>query len=102
MATIQIPTPLRKFTNNESRFETDKATVKAAINDLVETYPDLKNNLLDENGNIRSFVNVFVEDTNIKSLEKEATAVKEDQTINLIPAIAGGNFQISIFKLKKA
>lgn len=91
MATIQIPTPLRKFTNNESRFETEKSSVKEAIQELVTNYPELSKNLLDENGNIRSFVNVFVEDTNIKSLEKEETSVKEDQTINIIPAIAGGS-----------
>ncbi len=90
MATIQIPTPLRKFTNNESKFETEKNNVKEAIQELVEKYPDLQDNLLDENGDIRSFVNVFVEDTNIKSLKKEATQVKSDQTINIIPAIAGG------------
>ncbi len=90
MATIQIPTPLRKFTNNNDKFETDKATVAEAIQDLIATYPDLKANLLDEEGHIRSFVNVFVDDTNIKSLEQEQTPVKQDQTINLIPAIAGG------------
>lgn len=90
MATIQIPTPLRKFTDNNSKFETDKATVSEAIQELTETYPDLKQNLLDEQGHIRSFVNVFVDDTNIKSLEEEATPVKDNQTINLIPAIAGG------------
>lgn len=90
MATIQIPTPLRKFTNNTAKYETDKSTVADAIQDLINTYPDLKENLLDEDGNIRSFVNVFVDETNIKSLEKEQTAVKPDQTINLIPAIAGG------------
>jgi molybdopterin converting factor small subunit len=90
MATIQIPTPLRKFTNNTSKYETDKATVAEAIQDLTVTYPDLKQNLLDEDGHIRSFVNVFVDETNIKSLEKEQTPVKPDQTINLIPAIAGG------------
>ncbi len=90
MATIQIPTPLRKFTNNESRFETDKSNVKDAIQELVNYYPELENNLLDESGNIRSFVNVFVEDKNIKSLEKEKTTIQENQTINIIPAIAGG------------
>lgn len=90
MATIQIPTPLRKFTNNESKFETQQTSVKEAIQELAETYPELKNNLLDESGNIRSFVNVFVEDTNIKSLKKEQTAVQDNQTINIIPAIAGG------------
>lgn len=98
MATIQIPTPLRKFTNNQAKFETDKTTVSEAIQDLITEYPDLKENLLDEEGNIRSFVNVFLDDTNIKSLKHEATEVKENQTINLIPAIAGGN-QFTNFSL---
>ena len=96
MATIQIPTPLRKFTDNNAKFETDKHTVSEAVHELTETYPDLKENLLDEEGHIRSFVNVFVDDTNIKSLEAEATPVKDDQTINLVPAIAGGAIFINL------
>ena len=96
MATIQIPTPLRKFTNNNAKFETNKATVSEAIQELTTTYPDLKANLLDESGHIRSFVNVFVDDTNIKSLEAESTPVENDQTINLVPAIAGGQPDIII------
>jgi adenylyltransferase/sulfurtransferase len=96
MATIQIPTPLRKFTGNKAKFETDKRTVSEAVHELTETYPDLKENLLDEKGHIRSFVNVFVDDTNIKSLEAESTPVKEDQTINLVPAIAGGSLFINL------
>lgn len=90
MATIQIPTPLRKFTDQQSKFETNQSNVQDAIQELIKEYPDLEKNLLDENGNIRSFVNVFVSNENIKSLDQEQTAVKKDDTINLVPAIAGG------------
>lgn len=92
MAKIIIPTPLRKFTDNQSRFETSTTTVGAAVNDLVDTYPNLRSHLLDESGNIRSFIKIFVGEDDIKSLNQGETAVAEGTTISIIPAIAGGSF----------
>lgn len=92
MAKIIIPTPLRKFTDNQSRFETSTTTVGAAVNDLVDTYPNLRSHLLDESGNIRSFIKIFVGEDDIKSLDQGETVVAEGTTISIIPAIAGGSF----------
>jgi molybdopterin converting factor small subunit len=91
MATVIIPTPLRKFTNNTARLDIKAANVQDIVNDLSFNYPDLKRHLLDENGKIRSFVNVFVGDDDIRDLQQEHTSVKEDSVISIVPAIAGGS-----------
>ncbi|MBX7181314.1 MAG: MoaD/ThiS family protein [Bacteroidia bacterium] len=90
MATIVIPTPLRKFTNQQSKIEVSGSTLQEAISDLTLQFPDLKKNLLDENNKLRSFVNVFVQDEDIRNLQGELTPITENNTISIIPAIAGG------------
>lgn len=91
MATVIIPTPLRKFANNTAKLTINAASIQDIVNDLSFNYPDLKRHLLDEHGKIRSFVNVFVGDDDIRDLQNENTAVKEDSVISIVPAIAGGN-----------
>ncbi len=90
MAKIIIPTPLRKFTNNESTFETSGATVKEAIQNLTETHSGLSKHILDTENNIRSFIRIYVGDEDINFLEKDQTPIKEDTVISIVPAIAGG------------
>ena len=90
MATIIIPTPLRKFTNNTARVNIQASDVKGVVNELTFNFPDLKKHLLDEQGNIRSFVNVFVGDEDIRNLQQEQTPIKEESVISIVPAIAGG------------
>lgn len=91
MATVIIPTPLRKFTNQNSRVNASGISVKEALDDLILNFPDLKKNLLDENGKLRGFVNVFVGDDDIRNLQNENTELKSDSIISIIPAIAGGS-----------
>ncbi len=91
MATIIIPTPLRKFTNSQSRVIIAGNNIKECINELTLNFPDLKKNLIDEHGQLRTFVNIFVGDDDIRNLQKENTAVKPDSIISIIPAIAGGS-----------
>jgi molybdopterin converting factor small subunit len=91
MATVIIPTPLRKFTNNTARLNIQAANVQDIVNDLSFNFPELKRHLLDESGKIRSFVNVFVGDDDIRDLQNEHTSVKEDSVISIVPAIAGGS-----------
>jgi molybdopterin converting factor small subunit len=91
MATVIIPTPLRKFTNNTARLNIKAGSVQDIVNDLSLNFPELKRHLLDESGKIRSFVNVFVGDDDIRDLQNEHTSVKEDSVISIVPAIAGGN-----------
>ncbi len=90
MATIVIPTPLRKFTNNTAKLELNGGNIKEVIGELTLNFPDLKKHLLDESGNIRSFIKIFVGDNDIHDLQQGDTAVKEDTVISIIPAIAGG------------
>jgi molybdopterin converting factor small subunit len=90
MATIIIPTPLRKFTNNTARLQIREGTVGESIKELTTNFPDLKKHLLDETGGIRSFVNVFVGDEDIRDLQQEQTEVRADTVVSIIPAIAGG------------
>ncbi len=91
MATIIIPTPLRKFTGGQSKLEVTGATVKESIDDLVLNFPDLKKNLLDEKGDIRGFVNIYVGEDDIRSLQQGNTPVQAATKLSIIPAIAGGS-----------
>ena len=90
MATVIIPTPLRKFTNNTAKLNINADTIEKTVSELTINFPDLKKHLLDEKGNIRSFVNIFVGDDDIRNLQQEKTAVKQDTVISIVPAIAGG------------
>lgn len=90
MAQIIIPTPLRKFTANQAKFEAEGITVSEAILALTTTYRDLKQHLVDEEGKLRSFVRVYLGDEDINLLQKEATPIEKDSIISIIPAIAGG------------
>jgi molybdopterin converting factor small subunit len=91
MATLIIPTPLRKFTNNTARLQTRAENIQGAVQDLALNFPDLKKHLFDENGQIRSFINIFVGNDDIRNLQQEKTAIREDSVVSIIPAIAGGN-----------
>lgn len=93
MAKVIIPTPLRKFTNNEGSINASGSTIKEAIQELTETFPDLKKHIYDESGNIRSFVRIYVGDDDIKALQNESTPLKEDSVVSIIPAIAGGGVE---------
>lgn len=93
MAKLIIPTPLRKFTSNQASVETQGKTVLDTIRQLTEQFPELRQHVFDQNGNIRSFVRIYVGDDDIKTLNNEQTPVQQDSVISIIPAIAGGAFQ---------
>lgn len=90
MAKIIIPTPLRKFTENLSSFESEGETVGGSLSQLVSAYPGLKKHLLNPEGKLLGFVNVFVGDEDIRVLDQGATEVNKDTVISIVPAIAGG------------
>lgn len=90
MAKIIIPTPLRKFTGNNSTFDTTGNTVQEAIEQLTQAHAGLERHLLDDNHNIRSFIRVYLGEEDINSLQKGATAVAPNAVISIVPAIAGG------------
>jgi len=89
-ATVRIPTPLRKLTNNDELVEVNGATIGDAINELQTRYPGIKERLLDETGAVRRFVNVYVNEEDIRFLQNQQTKLKDGDEISIIPAIAGG------------
>ncbi|SEB60453.1 adenylyltransferase and sulfurtransferase [Terriglobus roseus] len=91
--TILIPTPLRAFTGQKSTVEVDAANVKEALAKLTEAHPALQQHLFGAEGKLRSFVNVYVNDDDIRDLpEKDLTPLKGSDELSIIPSIAGGNF----------
>lgn len=90
MATIIIPTPLRKFTDNKAKIVTSGESVGAAITELGELHPDLSKHLFKQCGTLQNFLKIYLGDTDIKSLQNEETPVEEKDVISIIPAIAGG------------
>jgi molybdopterin synthase sulfur carrier subunit len=87
---VRIPTPLRKLTNNEEVVEVTASTVEAAIAELQSRYPGLKERLLDETGAVRRFVNVYVNEEDIRFLQNQQTPLSDGDEVSIIPAIAGG------------
>ena len=87
---VRIPTPLRKLTNNEELVEVNGATIAEAIDELQTRYPGIRERLVDEKGEVRRFVNVYVNEEDIRFLKNQQTPLKDGDEISIIPAIAGG------------
>ena len=87
---VRIPTPLRKLTNNEELVEVNAATIGEAIAELQSRYPGIAERLVDEKGEVRRFVNVYVNEEDIRFLTGSQTALNDGDEISIIPAIAGG------------
>ena len=87
---VRIPTPLRKLTNDEELVQVAATNVAEAIAELQTKYPGIKERLLDETGAVRRFVNVYVNEEDIRFLENQNTPLKDGDEISIIPAIAGG------------
>ena len=91
MATnIRIPAPLRKLTQEQELVEANGANIEEILADHEKNYPGLKERVCDESGNVRRFVNIFVNDEDIRFLDEKATVVKAGDEISIVPAIAGG------------
>jgi len=92
MATrVLIPTPLRTFTEKKESVVLEGKTVGELLENLTTAYVPLKRHLFDESGSLRNFVNVYVNDEDIRYLQKEQTIVSEKDTVSIIPSIAGGS-----------
>lgn len=89
-AVIKIPTSLRGLTGGSSIVEVKEGQLGEVITNLTDIYPELGERLLDENGNLRRFVNVFVADDDIRFLEGLETDVSSGQVVTILPAVAGG------------
>lgn len=90
MATVFIPTPLRKFTENVSKVEIDAQTIGNLLDSLSKKYPELKKYLYTPDGKIPSFINIFIDDEDIRNLDLENTIISSNNVISIVPAIAGG------------
>ncbi len=90
MAKILIPTPLRQYAEKNNSVDIAATTVGEALASLTTQFPDLRKNLYNDEGKLRSFVNVYVNDEDIRYLQKDATAVADGDTISIVPSIAGG------------
>jgi adenylyltransferase/sulfurtransferase len=89
---IHIPTPLRAYAGKQASVEVEAGTVGEALNELVGRHPELRRHLYTDAGKLRAFVNVYLNDEDIRYLQKEATAVKANDSISIVPSIAGGDF----------
>jgi len=90
MAKVMIPTPLRQYAGRNDAVEVEGGTVGEALGRLTAAHPDLRNQLYTEEGKLRSFVNVYVNDEDIRYLGREQTPLTPGDVISIVPSIAGG------------
>jgi molybdopterin converting factor small subunit len=90
MPKIHIPTPLRQYAGKQPAVDVKAGTIGDALADLVTQHPDLRRHLYTDEGKLRAFVNVYLNDEDVRYLQKDATAVKDGDSISIVPSIAGG------------
>jgi len=90
MPSVRIPTPLRKLTGELEVVQAAGSTIAEVLHSLEQAFPGLKERICDDAGQVRRFVNVFVNDEDIRFLQEGATPVKDTDEISIVPAIAGG------------
>ena len=87
---VRIPTPLRKLTNEQELVQVDAKSISEAITKLQSQFPGIQERLVDDKGEVRRFVNVYVNEEDIRFLQNQNTPLKDGDEISIIPAIAGG------------
>ena len=87
---VLIPTPLRPYVGKQEAVEVEGATIGEVLANLTQQYSDLRKHLYTDEGRLRSFVNVYVNDDDIRYLQKESTPIKDGDTISIVPSVAGG------------
>lgn len=87
---VRIPTPLQRLTNNQAEIEVEGKNIKEIIDGLEKKFPGIKGRICDEQGNVRKFINLFVNDEDARFLQNEETELKNGDLLSIIPAIAGG------------
>ena len=89
-AKIEIPSPLQKFVGNQTTVEVTGGTIQEVFSNLISQYGDLRNHLYDEEGRIRSFINIYLNDEDIRYASNLETQVAQGDIIQIVPSIAGG------------
>jgi molybdopterin synthase sulfur carrier subunit len=87
---VRIPTPLRAMTKGEAEVHAEADTIGGVIDDLERRYPGLRDRIVEESGQIRRFVNIYVNQEDIRFLDGDKTALKQGDEVAIVPAIAGG------------
>lgn len=87
---VRIPTPLQKLTRDQAEVDISAKNVKELLDVLEKQYPGIKTRLCDESGRVRRFVNIYLNEEDIRFLKQEATALKDGDEVSIVPAIAGG------------
>jgi molybdopterin synthase sulfur carrier subunit len=90
MASIRIPMPLRKLTNNTDIVKTDASTLAEAVDRLEADYPGIKERIVGDDGEIRRFVNIYVNGEDVRFLSNLSTALAASDEVSIVPAVAGG------------
>jgi len=90
MTTVRIPSPLRRYTNGQSKVESNGANVSELIENLEAQFPGIKSKLCDENSQIKRYVNVFVNEEEIRTLQGVETSLANRDEVSIVPAMAGG------------
>ncbi|GJM15259.1 MAG: molybdopterin synthase sulfur carrier subunit [Thermodesulfobacteriota bacterium] len=90
MPSVRIPTPLRKLTADKDEVNVSASNISVLIEELENQYPGLKARLCDESGEVRRFINLYVNNEDIRFLDGKETALKDEDVVSIIPAIAGG------------
>ena len=93
-AKVRIPAPLRKLTKDQAVVTSQGATIEEVLSDLEKNYPGIKERICDETGQIRRFINIFLNGEDIRFKEGAKTKVSGDAEVSIIPAIAGGNGEV--------
>ena len=92
---VMIPTPLRAYTGKVDTVEVNGKTAGEVLNNVAEKYSQLKKHLFDERGNLRSYINIYVNDEDIRYLKNQETEIKESDIVSIVPSIAGGTETIT-------
>lgn len=87
---VLIPTPLRKYTNEQESVDAPAGTVGSLIEDLEQQYPGIAARLTDDSGEVRRFINVYVNEEDIRFLSGKETRIEDGDAVSIVPAIAGG------------
>jgi molybdopterin synthase sulfur carrier subunit len=87
---VRIPTPLRSLTGDQNEVEASGASIREVLEDLERRYPGMRERLCDERGRLRGFVNIYVNQQDVRLLEGDETPVREGDEVSIIPSIAGG------------
>lgn len=88
--TVRVPTPLQKLTQNQAEVKASGANIKEVIDDLEKNFPGIKVRICDEQGKVRRFINIYVNEEDVRFLQLDQTPLKDGDEVSIIPAIAGG------------